>query len=80
MLSNSRKFALKKLNDSIIGLVNNSALIEHIYICIVVNNQNELVNNLYFTDVFVVILINLILLNQHLFEYLKFYIQIIYFN
>jgi len=52
------------------------ALIEHNGICEEISDMNKITNKLYFTFVFVMIPINLLLLHQYLFEDLKFYIKI----
>jgi hypothetical protein len=75
------------MNDTIMSLVKNkktnsienikSALIEHNSICEEISDMNKILKSIYFTFVFVMIPINLLLLHQYLFEDLKFYIKII---
>ncbi len=53
-----------------------SALFEHNGICEEISDLNKISESLYFTFIFVMIPINLLLLHQYLFEDLKFYIKI----
>jgi hypothetical protein len=78
---------IRNMNESIANLLKNkkinsiesikSALFEHNGICEQISNMNKISKSLYFTIIFVMIPINLLLLHQYLFEDLKFYIKII---
>ncbi len=77
---------IRNMNENIANLLKNkkinsiesikSALIEHNGICEEISDLNKISKSLYFTFVFVMIPINLLLLHQYLFEDLKFYIKI----
>ncbi len=78
---------MRNINQNIANLLKNnkinsiesikSALLQHNRICEQISHINKILKKLYFTFVFVMNPINLLLLHQYLFEDLKFYIKII---
>jgi len=82
------KLKFRKINDSIMSLVNlnkhnpmetiKSALIQHNNLCLEIHNHNKITKRLYFYIIFNVMPTNLIVLHQYLFEDIKFYVQIVY--